>query len=97
MAGERKQKERINAQPRTPKKPKVPERPVIGSSSTWKKEQLVRFKVQKGVADAKTIVPEKWFNFETLERYHSGIPRHRNIIDDSTRAAGICSTGRSLQ
>jgi hypothetical protein len=72
MAAERKQKKRMDARPRTQKKPNVPERPFISSSSTWKKEPLKRFKVYKAVADAKTIVPEKWFKFDNLERYQSG-------------------------
>jgi hypothetical protein len=68
MAGERNQKKRLNAAPQTTKKPKLPERSVIGSSSTWKQEQLDRFGVQCEVCDMKTMIPEKWFEFKNLEQ-----------------------------
>jgi hypothetical protein len=73
MAGGKRQKARVNSQPRTPSKPKAPERPVIGSSSTWRKEQLDRFLVQQGVLDVKTMIPEKWFDFGQLDNYQLGI------------------------
>jgi hypothetical protein len=73
MAGERNQKRRLNTAPRTPKKPKLPEKPVIGSSSTWKEEQLVQFNVQQGLIDVKRMIPEKYFNFDVFGRYHAGI------------------------
>jgi hypothetical protein len=72
MAGEKQQVARINSQPRTPSKPRTPERPVIGSSSTWRKEQLDRFLVAQSVLEVKTMIPEKWFEFGQLENYQSG-------------------------
>jgi hypothetical protein len=84
MAGARKQQKRINIQPRTPKKHRLPERPVIGSSSTWKEEQLYRFKVHQGVAEAKTLVPEKWFKFGKMERYQRGIGALCNLVNYSS-------------
>ena len=72
MAGNKKQKTRIDSQPRTPSKPRIPERPVIGSSSTWRKEQLDRFLVKQGVLEMKRMIPAKWFEFGQLEHYQSG-------------------------
>jgi len=70
----KKQAKRQEAAPRTPKMLKVPERPVIGSSLTWNEEQLERFKVGRGrEVDATILIPEKWFNFESLDRYQSSI------------------------
>ena len=72
MATARKQAKRQKTAPRTPKR-KVPERLVIGSSSTWKEEELERFNVRiGGEFDAKTLVPEKWFDFDGLDGYQSG-------------------------
>jgi hypothetical protein len=74
MAAEKKQKKRLKGKQQTPKKQKAPERPVIGSSSTWKEEELERFNVRRGAAvDVKNLIPEKWFQFDNLERYQSGI------------------------
>ena len=73
MAGERKQEKTRLQEPRTPKKGKRPEKPIIGSSSTWKEEQLERFKVQVGAdLQVSEMIPEKWFDFGTLEHYQSG-------------------------
>ena len=73
MAGAKKQLERQQAAPRTPKTPKQSARKVIGSSSTWKQEELDRFKVQCGIeTDPKLIIPEKWFDFGNLEGYYFG-------------------------
>lgn len=57
----------------TPKKRK-PERPLIGSGSTWKEEQLELFKVEvtKEAKDATSLIPEKWFEYGNLEDYQSG-------------------------
>jgi len=71
MAGEKKQKARNYSQPRTPTKPRIPERPVIGSSSTWRQEQLDRFLVEQRPLDVKEMIPEKWFEFGQLENYQS--------------------------
>lgn len=77
MAAARKQNKRQKTAPRTPKKPKQLPKPIIGSSSTWKDEELERFKVRRGgEADPKTLIPEKWFDFESLERYQFGMNPH---------------------
>jgi hypothetical protein len=71
MVAEKKQKER--QQMRTPRKANKPERPVIGSSSTWKEEELETFKVQAGrEVDATEIIPQKWLEFGNLNHYQSG-------------------------
>jgi hypothetical protein len=73
MAGDKKQKKRANlAGPNTPKKTRRPENPIIGSSSTWKDEQLDLFKVGAGEVDVKEMIPEKWFDYGTLQNYQSG-------------------------
>ena len=73
MAGEKKQKKRAKlAGPNTPKKTRRPDNPVIGSSSTWKDEQLDLFKVIAGEVDVKEMIPEKWFDYGTLQNYQSG-------------------------
>ena len=69
MAGAKTQSKR-QAAPRTPKRSNVPTRPVIGSSSTWKEEELEQFKVQRmGNRDVKEMIPEKWFDFRGLTRF----------------------------
>jgi hypothetical protein len=45
MAGEKTQKQRLQ---QTPRKPKTPERFIIGSSSTWTEDELERFNVTVG-------------------------------------------------
>jgi len=67
MAGAKKQKARIDSQPRTPSKPRILETPMIGSSCTWRHEQLERFLVEQSVLDVKTMIPEKWFEFGQIE------------------------------
>ena len=71
MAGEKKQKARIDSQPRTPSKPRIPEKPVIGSSCTWRKEQLERFLVEQTMLEVREMIPEKWFEFGQVENYQS--------------------------
>jgi hypothetical protein len=46
------------------------ETPVIGSSSTWKREELDHFnvKTEKNV-HVKRMIPQKFFTFDHLERY----------------------------
>ena len=65
------QAERQAAAPRTPsKRVKDPHKPMIGSSSTWGQAELDRFEVKPGDATAKGgIIPEKWFDFGSLENY----------------------------
>ena len=70
---ERKQKKRRAQPPRTPKPRKLPEKPVIGSSSTWREDELDRFNVRRpGDSDVKTLIPDKWFTFERLQEYDAG-------------------------
>jgi hypothetical protein len=72
MAAAKRQAERQRETPRTPKKPKVPEKPLIGSSSTWNQDELDRFKVEcRTNVDPKSMIPPKFFNFETLEEYET--------------------------
>ena len=97
MAGEKKQKTRINSQSRTPSKSRVPERPVIGSSSTWSKEQLVRFLVEQGVLDVKAMIPEKWFEFGQLDNYRAGDSTFRRQANGSTRLNYFSTIGRGKQ
>lgn len=97
MAGERKQKARINSRPRTPSKPRVRERPVIGSSSTWRKEQLDRFIVGQGVLNVRRMIPEKWFKFENLEYYQLGINASLTSANDSPRPSHVSTDGRDNQ
>jgi hypothetical protein len=44
--------------------------PVIGSSCTWRHAELDHFKVTTvGDVDVKTMIPERFFNFDHLEEY----------------------------
>ena len=81
MAAAKKQAKRQRTAPRTPMKPKEPNKPMIGSSSTWRQDELDRFEVRMGSeVDAKKIVPEKWFDFSSLEEYNTG--RRLVIVTD---------------
>jgi len=74
MAGERRQKRRIEHE--TPRKPRTPERFVIGSSSTWRGDELERFLVrtgEKAVVARGGLVPEKWFDFGKLKQYQASL------------------------
>lgn len=73
MAGERKRKVMLN-RTKTPKKLKKPDKPLIGSSSTWNEDQLDLFNVKVGtkVSEAKSLIPKQWFEFGNLEHYQSG-------------------------
>jgi hypothetical protein len=71
MAAAKKQKAWIDSQPRTPSKPQIPERPVIGSSSTWRKDQLDRFLVEQSLVEVKEMIPGRWFEFGQLENYQA--------------------------
>jgi hypothetical protein len=70
MAAE-KQKARLYPEPRTPSKPKEPDRPLIGSSSTWRNDQLDRFMVDQKMLDVKAMIPEKWFDFGQFDNYQA--------------------------
>lgn len=72
MAAEKVQRARITAAPRTPSKAKDPDRPLIGSSSTWRNDQLDRFMVEQRVLDVRRMIPEKWFDFGRIDKYQSG-------------------------
>jgi hypothetical protein len=67
------QAERQAAAPRTPSRPtKEPRKPMIGSSSTWGTAELDRFQVELADAAAKdniNMIPEKWFDFSSLDGY----------------------------
>jgi len=71
MAGEKRQKKQAKlAGASTPKRTQRPETPVIGSSSTWNDDQLDLFKVTEAEeVDIKRMIPEKWFDYGTLENY----------------------------
>jgi len=66
-------KQKARQEMRTPRKPNKPERPIIGSSSTWREEELEMFKVQVGrEVDVTEIIPNKWLAFGGLKQYESG-------------------------
>ena len=73
MAGGKRQKKQAKlAGATTPKRTQRPEKPIIGSSSTWNDDQLDLFKVTvAGDVDVKRMIPEKWFDYGTLENYQS--------------------------
>ena len=50
---------------------KKPEVPVIGSSCTWKQDELdfFRVKVERGVEVKNIMIPERFWDFGGLERY----------------------------
>jgi hypothetical protein len=91
MAAEKTQKERLKG---TPRKPKTLERALIGSSSTWRGEELDRFKVGRGggVMEPKDLIPEKWFEFGSLE-YHQSSMTSYQLADFSARSANIHPRG----
>ena len=63
------------------------ERAVIGSSSTWKEEQLELFRATlSDPTSAKEMIPEKWFEFSGLKDYQAGITSC--VLTD-------CSSGRT--
>jgi hypothetical protein len=73
MATSKKRGKGQKTTPRAPKKPKDPPKPMIGSSSTWRQDELDLFEVRiSSEADAKKLIPEKWFDFSSLEDYQAG-------------------------
>ena len=63
------------------------EKAVIGSSSTWKEEQLELFRVTlSDPTSAKEMIPDKWFEFSGLADYQAGITSC--VLTD-------CSSGRT--
>jgi len=73
MAGEKRQKKQAKlVGASTPKRTQRTEKPIIGSSSTWNDDQLDLFKVMvAGDVDVRRMIPEKWFDYGTLENYQS--------------------------
>jgi hypothetical protein len=57
------------------------ETPVIGSSSTWKQEEVDHFnvKIEKNI-DVRRMIPQKFFTFDHLERYTHCCP-YMNDVD----------------
>jgi hypothetical protein len=55
---------------RTPQGGRKNEVPVIGSSCTWKRDELDHFKVNiERDVDVQTMIPGKFFAFDHLEEY----------------------------
>ena len=80
MEGEKRQKKKaVMDGASTPQKKKTrrPEKPVIGSSSTWKEEQLDLYRVVAKEAVAQDMIPAKWFEFSRLAEYQAGKIRLR--------------------
>lgn len=78
-AEKRQQKKAAVGGTSTPRKPKAkPDPKVIGSSSTWKDDELELFRVSlRDVASPKEMIPEKWFDFSRLKGYQEGIHNSR--------------------
>jgi hypothetical protein len=94
MAAEKVQRARITAEPRTPSKAKDPDKPLIGSSSTWRNDQLDLFQVEQGVLDVRRMIPEKWFDFGQINGYQSGTSLLLRDSNNSTRSGHFCDVGR---
>jgi len=71
MAGAKKQRARVNSEPKTPIKPRTTGTPLIGSSCTWKQEELDRFLVEQSVIEVKAMIPDKFFEFREVAKYQS--------------------------
>jgi len=70
-AREQAKRKRSKREQRTPQ-PKEPETPVIGSSCTWRDEELDHFKVKvERDVDVRKMMPDKFFNFDHLEDYNA--------------------------
>jgi hypothetical protein len=71
VAMAKKQAKLRNVTPKTPQKTQEPTKMYIGSSSTWRQEQLDHFKVRiRNNVIAQEMVPVKWFDFKSLDRYN---------------------------
>ena len=94
--GQKQKKQAILNAPKTPKKEKMPERFVIGSSSSWTDEQLERFDVRiEPAVRVNQMIPEKWFDFRGLEHYQSGLLIRRCVaLMLSARSTRLHSTRR---
>jgi hypothetical protein len=98
MADAKRQAKLQNNAPRTPKKPKLPVRPLIGSSSTWKQEELDRFKVEcRSGVDPKLLIPAASFNFDNLGQYQISKSSPLAVLTKSTSTACFYRTFRSFQ
>jgi hypothetical protein len=86
VTGEKQPKARINSQPRTPSKPQISERSVIGSSSTWRKEQLDCFLVEQSVLEVEKMIPDKWFEFGQFENYQSSKQAFSEVFNSSAQS-----------
>ena len=77
MEGEKRQKRKaamVDGTNTPKKKNRKLEKAVIGSSSTWKEEQLDLFKViLRDAVSVTEMIPRKWFEFGGLDRYQAGI------------------------
>lgn len=74
MAGHQKQEKKRLEGVETPKKSRRPEKPIIGSGSTWKQKELDKFSVTVQETGVKDMIPEKWFDFSSLEHQKSSNP-----------------------
>jgi len=64
---------------RTPQGVREKEVPVIGSSCTWKRDELDHFKVKvERDVDVRTMIPDKFFLFDHLEEYSECISTGRS-------------------
>lgn len=71
IAMAKKQSKLRNVTPKTPQKTQEPAKMYIGSSSTWRQGQLDHFKVRiRSNVTAQEMVPVKWFDFRSLDRYN---------------------------
>jgi hypothetical protein len=86
MKGEKKQRKRATVNGTTTPKKRKPEKPEIGSSSSWNHDQLDLFKASPAAeVDPKEIIPEKWFDFSDLENYQSGTKTPDIMTDSSSQ------------
>jgi len=64
---------------RTPRTPKIvqDDRAIVGISCMWAKDELAQFMVEYSgpEVDVRTFFnePDKWFDFSSLETYHTGV------------------------
>ena len=65
------------SKPRTPKRSLPPLSKIVGSSCTWRKDQLQELNVsyEHREVEAKSLFdePERWFRFDDLKHYEKGI------------------------
>jgi hypothetical protein len=65
------------SKPTTPKRLRPPLSKIVGSSCTWRKDQLQELNVsyEHPEVEAKSLFdePERWFRFDDLKHYEKGI------------------------